>query len=127
MLSFLLFLLSLLQVDAFVGVALAKPAVRLSPTSLNLEDWVADMIDREIYRQHHRDEYEKEWMEKYRGAVLRSLNSGGGKNAVAVDQAEVDLRQLRKDRKMARNNPAQYCADRCVANGFCDVYEDMCV
>ena len=30
-----------------------------------------------------------------------------------------------KDNKMALNNPQQYCADRCVSTGNCDVFEDM--
>jgi hypothetical protein len=33
--------------------------------------------------------------------------------------------QKRKDRRMARDSPEQYCADRCVSTGYCDVYEDM--
>ncbi len=31
----------------------------------------------------------------------------------------------RKDEKMAENDPMRYCADRCVATGNCDVFEDM--
>jgi hypothetical protein len=33
--------------------------------------------------------------------------------------------QMRKDRRMARDDPARYCADRCVATGNCQVWEDM--
>ena len=33
--------------------------------------------------------------------------------------------QLRRDKKMAEKNPQQYCADRCVATGNCEVYEDI--
>mmetsp|Transcript_1750 Transcript_1750/g.3746 ORF Transcript_1750/g.3746 Transcript_1750/m.3746 type:complete len:100 (+) Transcript_1750:419-718(+) len=33
--------------------------------------------------------------------------------------------QMRKDKRMAREDPARYCADRCVATGNCDVWEDM--
>lgn len=33
--------------------------------------------------------------------------------------------QRRKDEKMANNDPARYCADRCVSTGNCDVFEDM--
>ena len=32
--------------------------------------------------------------------------------------------QLRKDKRMAREDPARYCADRCVATGNCQVWED---
>jgi len=31
----------------------------------------------------------------------------------------------RKDKRMAENDPMRYCADRCVATGNCDVFEDM--
>lgn len=33
--------------------------------------------------------------------------------------------QRRKDEKMANDDPARYCADRCVSTGNCDVFEDM--
>lgn len=33
--------------------------------------------------------------------------------------------QMRKDKRMARVDPARYCADRCVATGNCEVWEDM--
>ena len=33
--------------------------------------------------------------------------------------------QRRKDKRMARDDPARYCADRCVATGSCEVWEDM--
>lgn len=36
-----------------------------------------------------------------------------------------DLIQMRKDKRMARDDPMRYCADRCVATGFCEVFEDM--
>ena len=32
--------------------------------------------------------------------------------------------QMRKDRRMAREDPARYCADRCVATGNCQIWED---
>ena len=33
--------------------------------------------------------------------------------------------QMRKDKRMARDDPARYCADRCVSTGNCQVWEDM--
>ena len=36
-----------------------------------------------------------------------------------------DTIELRRDRRMVRKNPAQYCADRCVSTGHCEVFEDM--
>jgi len=104
---------------AFVG-----PAVVKRSSSLFLEDHIADMIDKELYRQGHKAEYAKEWMEKNRGAVLHSLG-GDEKNGMMMEEPEEDFRQARKDRLMANKNPQQYCADRCIATGNCDVYEDL--
>jgi hypothetical protein len=33
--------------------------------------------------------------------------------------------QMRKDKRMAREDPMKYCADRCVSTGHCEVWEDM--
>jgi len=33
--------------------------------------------------------------------------------------------QMRKDKRMARTDPARYCADRCIATRNCEVWEDM--
>lgn len=106
-----------------------------STTSLNLEDWVADMIDTELYRQRHIKEYQEEWMVKNKGAVLKSLNDDATTQTSATAAAtttvlmqepdEDNFRQKIKDRRMAQRNPQQYCADRCVATGNCDVYEDL--
>ncbi|CAJ1962038.1 unnamed protein product [Cylindrotheca closterium] len=101
-------------------VATAPPTS--SSTVLFLEDWVADMIDGELDRESHKKEYENEWMKKNRAAVLSRMES----DFVAVLENDGDeLRQERKDRRMAEKNPAQYCADRCIATGHCDVYEDI--
>ena len=106
---------------AFVG-----PAINKRPSSrLFLEDDIAEMIDRELYRQGHKAEFEKEWMEKNRGAVLHSLGGGDEKTGMLLEEPEEDVRQARKDRLLANKNPQQYCADRCIATGNCEVYEDL--
>ena len=94
-----------------------------------LKDDIADMIDRELYRQKHRHEFETEWMEQNREAVLSSYRNQMHGPAVPSSMLEeedlVTARQYRKDTFMAENNPQQYCADRCIATGNCDVYEDI--
>ena len=101
---------------------------RLETTRLFLEDHIADLIDRELYRQKHKKEFEKEWMEKNRGAVLHSL--GGSpydhENLTMNFEEQADaFRQHQKDLKLAAKDPERYCADRCVATGNCDIFEDF--
>ena len=91
-------------------------------TKLLLEDWVADMIDDELYRQAHRKEYEQEWMEKNRAAVFHRMETDFG--FVANPDAS-DFRVYHQDKSMAEKDPQKYCADRCVATGNCDIYEDL--
>ena len=85
-------------------------------------DWVADLIDGELYRQAHKKEFEKEWMEKNRGAVFSRVESDF---APMLDDDKEDFRQHRKDEKMAFSDPERYCQDRCVATGNCDILEDF--
>lgn len=101
------------------------------------------MIDGELYRQGHRKEYEEAWMEKNRRAVLSrietdfgglvvsnedntmNMNDNDSKMMMMNDDDRSEYRQHAKDVRLAERDPQQYCADRCVATGHCDVYEDM--
>jgi hypothetical protein len=106
-----------------------RPHSRSSSSRLFIEKWVADMIDQELFREQHKADYERAWMEKNRAAVLKGFQSSDSNLLVtemAVDDA-LDARQKVKDTKLARESPQQYCADRCVATGHCDVYEDLYV
>ncbi|KAG7359321.1 hypothetical protein IV203_015910 [Nitzschia inconspicua] len=96
---------------------------RLPSTQLFLEDWVADMIDGELYRQSHKKEFEEAWMEKNRNAVLSRIET----DFVNVDPIDdvTDFRMHRKDKRLAFKDPERYCADRCVATGNCDIFEDF--
>lgn len=103
---------------------------RKDVTRLFLEDHIADLIDQELYRQAHKKDFEREWMEKNRGAVLHSLGGSGANDdhesmALSFDDKLEDFRQHQKDLKMASDDPERYCADRCVATGNCDVFEDF--
>ena len=107
-----------------------NPTPRRVATQLFLEDHIADLIDRELYRQAHKKDFEREWMEKNRGAVLHSLGGGVGRDdhenmSMNFDEAAENFRQHKKDQIMAANHPERYCADRCVATGNCDIFEDF--
>jgi hypothetical protein len=91
-------------------------------TRLYLEDWVADLIDKELYRQGHKKDFEAEWMEKNRAAVFSKIETEFGPIS---DTDETDFRMHYKDKKMAENDPERYCADRCIATGNCDIFEDL--
>lgn len=87
-------------------------------------------IDLELLRLTNKQEYEKQVGKKNKAATEPALPSNfdsgnffGMLNPNSVEQE--DSVQKRRDTRMARNNPEQYCADRCVSTGYCDVYEDM--
>uniref|UniRef100_A0A7S3L3U0 Uncharacterized protein n=1 Tax=Amphora coffeiformis TaxID=265554 RepID=A0A7S3L3U0_9STRA len=108
---------------------MVNPASR-AETRLFLEDRIAELIDKELYRQGHKKDFEKEWMEKNRGAVLHSLGGAHGADdheslMLGYDDNAADFRQHKKDLNMAVANPERYCADRCVATGNCDIFEDF--
>ena len=104
---------------------------------------IADMIDQEYYRQHHKEEYHQQWMERHQPQIktkpsnLDHTNSDMMMTMVGVldtytisnddDDVILNRRQLLRDEKLARTNPQQYCMDRCIATGYCDVYEDLYV
>jgi len=111
---------------AFVVNPRPSSAVRQS-TQLFLEDEIADMIDRELYRQQHLKDFENEWMEKNKDAVLARLNSDDYMMNVDEDELRENFRQMQKDKKLAEKDPYAYCADRCITTGNCDVYEDLYV
>ena len=103
---------------------------------------IADMIDQEYYRQHHKEEYYQQWMVRHQPQVQRSTVVGpvpddtiGVTTTIGRDTYHPDIdndddtvllnrRQFLRDEKLARTNPQQYCMDRCIATGYCDVYED---
>jgi hypothetical protein len=100
------------------------------PTTLNIDKKIADMIDIELLRQKDRAAYnehirnkkdplvekmKKEFQEHRPIPEFFEGSMGGGD----------DTFQKRKDQRMLRNSPEQYCADRCLATGNCDVLEDF--
>lgn len=63
-------------------------------------------------------------MEKNRAAIFNQLNNGEGSSFMQDDFKE-NFREFQKDKRLAEKSPENYCADRCLATGNCDVYEDM--
>ncbi|CAB9498668.1 expressed unknown protein [Seminavis robusta] len=116
MYALVLTVLAFSSAGAFV---VRQPNVRSS--KLFLEDWVANMIDEELHRLSHHDEFEQKWMEKNRNHVLHHVPQ-----EVLGQEDQMDrFRQVAKDKRLAKDDPQKYCADRCVATGNCDVYEDI--
>ena len=56
-------------------------------------------------------------------SLLSQELGGSGGGSPASDS--INPMQLRRDKKLAAKDPQQYCADRCVATGNCEVYEDI--
>lgn len=136
--------LGLMAAIAFFAAALQK-AEAFSPVATTrhhsfssrifLQDWVAEMIDNELYRQEHHKEYEAAWMEKNRGAVVSRLSDAsdaGDTSSVGLypsqmlaDEDREAFAEHQRDERMAFLKPEKYCADRCVATGNCDIFEDF--
>ncbi|KAL7559562.1 hypothetical protein ACA910_009962 [Epithemia clementina (nom. ined.)] len=116
-------------------------SLRMSPTTttttttttLFLEQDIADMIDRELFRQRHKKEFDAWWMKQHKETLLRTSTSSSTTKAkddlsnslLLDDDARQSMRQYKKDQLLASQHPEQYCADRCLATGHCDVYEDI--
>lgn len=96
-----------------------------SSTRIFLEDWVAEMIDGELYREQHIKEYEGKWMEKNRGAVLSQLADSPSSMLSDDEDHRRAFAEHKRDERMAFLKPQKYCADRCVATGNCDIFEDF--
>jgi hypothetical protein len=107
--------------NAFVVRAQTKAAS--TSTRLFLEDRIADLIDDDIYRQSHKKEVDKEWMEKNREAIFYRMRTDFMPEA--IETPDDDFRQHNKDKLLADKDPQAYCADRCVATGNCEIYEEL--
>ena len=65
-------------------------------------------------------------MEKNRGAVVSRIENDYPSSMMMMMNDDRDnIRQRKKDEKLASDDPSMYCADRCVSTGHCDVYEDF--
>mmetsp|Transcript_629 Transcript_629/g.976 ORF Transcript_629/g.976 Transcript_629/m.976 type:complete len:175 (+) Transcript_629:135-659(+) len=94
-----------------------------SSTMLHLEDEIAEMIDMELLRLTDKQEYFKQMKEQHKKTMQPVLPTQDDYTAYAALNSD-DIVEQRRDKRMARNNPAKYCADRCISTGHCEVYED---
>jgi hypothetical protein len=97
-------------------------------TRLNLENHIAEMIDNELERLQNIGLWRRKQAEKLNKGKEPSMPQGFDFNSVSdfqQDNGAAKKIQMRKDRRMARDDPARYCADRCVSTGNCQVWEDM--
>jgi hypothetical protein len=78
-------------------------------------------VDDELYRERNLDEWKKQRL-KNDQAVLES------KLPTAFEEADfgepIFNKQHMRDRKLARDDPQAYCADRCLTTGYCEVFEE---
>jgi len=132
MMAAIAFFAAAIQMTTTVTVVTAfvvpRHSSRPASTRIFLEDWVAELIDGELYREEHRKEYEAAWMEKNKGAVLSRLSdegSGGYPSMMMGEEDRKTLAEHKRDERMAFMKPEKYCADRCVATGNCDILEDF--
>jgi hypothetical protein len=75
----------------------------------------------------HKNDLDKAWHKKNEAFLKKDLPQEFDFDDSMVMQQVMGPRQKKKDKKLARENPQAYCADRCVATGNCEVFEDMYV
>jgi len=97
----------------------------LSP-SLFISNSHTTVIDKELNRLAHKDEIDAAVQKKNEAVLEKSLPQGfdfdeGG----LMMETVMAPRQKRKDKRLARDDPQAYCADRCIATGNCEVFEDI--
>lgn len=112
------------EVSSFVHPASSSRAA----THLNLENQIADMIDNEVGRLRNIGTWRQEQAEKLKKGKEPTMPEGFDFNSANDFQPNAGAAkkiQMRKDKRMARDDPERYCADRCVATGNCEIWEDM--
>ena len=111
---------SIVQVSSFIVHPTSSHSHR-AVTHLNLENHIAEMIDNELDRLQNYSEWKRKQDEKRNKGRDEVLPSNFDFNSAISDfQPNAAQKiQLRKDKRMARDDPARYCADRCVATGNC--------
>ena len=77
-----------------------------------------------MYRLDHKDELKREKEAKSTILIEKELPTNFEFSSIA-DVNDIDLLEMRKDKRLAFKKPEAYCADRCLSTGHCDVYEDF--
>lgn len=98
------------------------------PSALYFSTYYLYRIDNELDRLRDIKFWRQKEAEKLQKAKEPTIPQGFDFNSVGDFTPQADAAkkiQMRKDKRMARDDPARYCADRCVATGNCQIWEDM--
>lgn len=105
--------------------------VRSTSTTLYIDKKTADMIDMELLRQKDRATYDR-LMKSKKDPLVEKMKREYEQNRPIPEFFEgpvmgsgADTIEKIRDKRMLRNDPERYCADRCLATGHCDVLEDF--
>jgi len=126
----LLFVVVTTTTTTFAFVIPTTHHTRNTATTLFIDKRIADMIDQEYYREQHKKEFEKEWMQENKKILTYHMTKTVEESVVGFSQYingddEDNFRSRAKDRIMAQQNPQMYCLDRCLATGNCDIFEEL--
>mmetsp|Transcript_35958 Transcript_35958/g.70767 ORF Transcript_35958/g.70767 Transcript_35958/m.70767 type:complete len:180 (-) Transcript_35958:241-780(-) len=104
-----------------VSINIHSPTI--SSTALGISKQLAQKIDEYYYYQEHKKEVD----EKAQQRILQYLDPHlpMGLDAVDLTVAALTPTQRVRDTKLVMKNPKSYCQDRCLATGFCDIFEDV--
>jgi len=93
-------------------------------TEVHISKRVINLIDKERYRQAHKEELKSEFERKNSLVLDEKLPEGYEFDDHMMEEL-LSQKQLLRDHRLAQKNPMAYCADRCLATGYCDVFEDV--
>lgn len=93
----------------------------IRPTALNISPRLAQMIDDQYYYQNHKMELDQ----KFHQQNDKYCESQTLPDKFEFNEDLLCTTQKMRDYRLARTDPARYCADRCLATGFCDAYEEF--
>jgi len=105
---------NIILIDIFVSLLL---------TVIHSTYFLTYRIDKELLRLQHKKEIEKEITAKIQELNKEILPTNYEYNEDFENSSDSIVHH--KDEKMAHDDPQRYCADRCVATGHCDVFEDL--
>uniref|UniRef100_A0A7S1G0I8 Apple domain-containing protein n=2 Tax=Corethron hystrix TaxID=216773 RepID=A0A7S1G0I8_9STRA len=93
-----------------------------SSTTLGISKELAKKLDENYYYQEHKKEIDEDFQNRILGYLDTHLPLG--LDAVDLDADTITPTQRVRDTKLAMKDMSRYCRDRCLATGFCDVFEE---
>ena len=94
-------------------------------TALHIDQGIAEMIDNEFYRQNHIEEYHQRQTKRDTEILKEHVPEEFSFGEIPFLVDDEDIIAMRKDKLLADKDPEKYCADRCIATGNCEVFEDF--